>query len=126
MPIAQNRKASHDYFLPWLLPLALAGGWIAYSAFVIDHRRRLLPALDAERSSLSSDTVGALHVYVDQSVHGRPLLLILTVSPPEIWMPSPISPLGYSGKRQPTNGELGMKPLNLTSAHMRMGFAASC
>ncbi len=62
------------------LPLALAGGWIAYSAFVIDHRRLLLPALDAERSSLSSDTVGALHVYVDQSVHGRPLLLIHSVN----------------------------------------------
>ncbi len=62
------------------LPLALAGGWMAYSAFAIDHRWPLLPAVDAERSSLSSDTVGALNVYVDRSVHGRPLLLIHSVN----------------------------------------------
>jgi len=62
------------------LPLALAGGWLAYSAFAIDHRWPLFPALDAELSSLSSESAGALNVYVDRSVHGRPLLLIHSVN----------------------------------------------
>ncbi len=62
------------------LPLVIACKWIVYSTFAIDHQQLLLPALDAERSSLSSDTVGALNVYVDRSVHGRPLLLIHSVN----------------------------------------------
>ncbi len=62
------------------LPLAVAGGWIAYSTFVIDHHLRLPPALEADRQTLTSDTAGALNVYVDRSVHGRPLLLIHSVN----------------------------------------------
>ena len=62
------------------LPLAIACKWIVYSTFGIDHRRPLPPAVDAELSSLSSAAAGALNVYVDQSVHGRPLLLIHSVN----------------------------------------------
>ena len=61
-------------------PLVIAGGWIAYSTFVIDHHLLLLPALEADREALASDTAGALNVYVDRSVHGRPLLLIHSVN----------------------------------------------
>lgn len=62
------------------LPLALAGGWIAYSEFAIDHQQPLPPAVEAERRLLSSATVGALNVYVDRSAPGRPLLLIHSVN----------------------------------------------
>jgi pimeloyl-ACP methyl ester carboxylesterase len=62
------------------LPLALAGGWIGYSTFVIDHHLLLPPAIEADTQTLSSDTVGALNVYVDRSAHGRPLLLIHSVN----------------------------------------------
>jgi len=82
-PLASNKLAAALVAATGIalgLPLALAGGWLAYSAFAIDHRRLLPPALDAELSALSSGTVGALNVYVDQSVHGRPLLLIHSVN----------------------------------------------
>jgi pimeloyl-ACP methyl ester carboxylesterase len=62
------------------LPLALAGGWIGYSTFVIDHHLLLPPAIEADTQTLSSDSVGALNVYVDRSAHGRPLLLIHSVN----------------------------------------------
>ena len=62
------------------LPLALAGGWITYSTFVIDHHLPLPPALEAERQSPRSDTAGSLNVYVDRSASGRPLLLIHSVN----------------------------------------------
>ena len=82
-PLASNRLAAALVAATGIalgLPLALAGGWLAYSAFAIDHRRLLPPALDADLSSLSSGAAGALNVYVDQSVHGRPLLLIHSVN----------------------------------------------
>ena len=62
------------------VPVALAGGWIAYSTFAIDHHRLLPPAIEADMQTLSSSTAGALNVYVDRSVHGRPLLLIHSVN----------------------------------------------
>jgi len=62
------------------LPLALAGSWIAYSQFGIDHHVPLEPALNAEGRSVVSNTGGTLNVYVDQSATGRPLLLIHSVN----------------------------------------------
>ena len=67
-------------------PLAIAGGWIAYSKFGIDHQVPLEPALDAESRSVVSDNGGALNVYADRADGGRlldggrPLLLIHSVN----------------------------------------------
>jgi pimeloyl-ACP methyl ester carboxylesterase len=62
------------------LPLAVAGGWIGYSTFVIDHHLLLPPAMESDTQTLSSSSVGALNVYVDRSATGRPLLLIHSVN----------------------------------------------
>ena len=62
------------------LPLAVAGGWIGYSTFVIDHHLLLPPAMESDTQTLSSHSVGALNVYVDRSAAGRPLLLIHSVN----------------------------------------------
>jgi pimeloyl-ACP methyl ester carboxylesterase len=62
------------------LPLAVAGGWIGYSTFVIDHHLLLPPAIEADTQTLSSSNVGALNVYGDRSAAGRPLLLVHSVN----------------------------------------------
>ena len=36
------------------LPLAVAGGWIGYSTFVIDHHLLLPPAMESDTQTLSS------------------------------------------------------------------------
>jgi pimeloyl-ACP methyl ester carboxylesterase len=61
-------------------PVALAGGWLVYSTFVLDHHLPLPPAIEAEQYTLTSDIAGALNVYVDRSGAGRPLLLIHSVN----------------------------------------------
>ena len=62
------------------VPLAVAGGWIGYSTFVIDHHVPLPPAMESDTHTLSSATAGALHVYVDRSAAGQPLLLVHSVN----------------------------------------------
>ena len=47
-------------------PLALAGGWLAYSTLVIDHHLPLPPAIEADQQTLASTLAGALNVYVDR------------------------------------------------------------
>lgn len=61
-------------------PLALAGGWLGYSAFVIDHHLPLPPAIEAEQQTLTTEVTGTLNVYADRSGAGRPLLLIHSVN----------------------------------------------
>ena len=80
-----SRRASNDWL--WAAgavlgaPLAIAGGWIAYSTFGIDHHVPLEPALEeAEGRSVFSENGGALNVYTDRSIDGRPLLLIHSVN----------------------------------------------
>lgn len=62
------------------VPLALAGGWLGYSTFVVDHHLPLPPAIAADQHTLASNGAGALNVYVDRSGQGRPLLLIHSVN----------------------------------------------
>ena len=62
------------------VPLALAGSWIGYSTFVIDHHLLLPPAMESDTQTLSSSSVGELNVYVDRSAAGRPLLLVHSVN----------------------------------------------
>lgn len=57
-----------------------AGGWVAYSAFAVDHRRQLGPALDGERRRLHSVVGGIIAWYADDSAAGRPLGLIHSVN----------------------------------------------
>jgi pimeloyl-ACP methyl ester carboxylesterase len=62
-------------------PLAIAGGWIAYSQFAIDHHVPLEPAIDAERRTFFSSTAGMLNYYAGTfGGAGRPLLLIHSVN----------------------------------------------
>jgi pimeloyl-ACP methyl ester carboxylesterase len=58
---------------------SLAAG-IAYSALAIDHALPLPPAIAADRRSLHRATASALSYYVDDTVSGRPLLLIHSVN----------------------------------------------
>jgi pimeloyl-ACP methyl ester carboxylesterase len=58
---------------------SLAAG-IAYSALAIDHALPLPPAIAADRRSLHSAAAGALSYYADDTVSGRPLLLIHSVN----------------------------------------------
>jgi pimeloyl-ACP methyl ester carboxylesterase len=53
---------------------------IAYSALAIDHALPLPPAISAERRSLRAGRSGALSYYADDTVSGRPLLLIHSVN----------------------------------------------
>ena len=81
-------SASHSSSSGWLFaagvvlgaPLAIAGSWIAYSQFAIDHHAPLEPAVDAERRTFFSGTAGMLSYYADKSGTGRPLLLIHSVN----------------------------------------------
>jgi pimeloyl-ACP methyl ester carboxylesterase len=58
---------------------SLAAG-IAYSALAIDHAVPLPPAIAADRRTLRTTVAGALSYYADETVSGRPLLLIHSVN----------------------------------------------
>jgi pimeloyl-ACP methyl ester carboxylesterase len=58
---------------------SLAAG-IAYSALAVDHELPLPPAIAAERRSLRTAAAGALSYYADDTVSGRPLLLIHSIN----------------------------------------------
>jgi pimeloyl-ACP methyl ester carboxylesterase len=62
------------------LPLAVAGGWIGYSALGIDHRQPLPDAILAEKVTFLSKAGGWLNAYADRSGAGRPLVLIHSVN----------------------------------------------
>ncbi len=62
------------------LPLAVAGGWIGYSALGINHRVPLPDAILADKLTFLSRAGGWLNAYVDRSAAGRPLVLIHSVN----------------------------------------------
>lgn len=62
------------------LPIAVAGGWIGYSALVVDHRHPLPDAMLAEKLTFLTKAAGWLNAYVDRSAAGRPLVLIHSVN----------------------------------------------
>ncbi len=61
------------------VPLAAAAGWIAYSAFAIDHDRDLPPALPGDVLPLQTPA-GRAALYADGPRDGAPLLLIHSVN----------------------------------------------
>lgn len=65
-----------------LLALAASavGGWIGYSALIIDHHKPLPPAIDAERKQFVSGKAGLLSYYADTSATGRPLVLLHSIN----------------------------------------------
>jgi len=62
------------------LPIAVAGGWIGYSALAVDHRQPLPDAILADKLTFLSKAGGWLNAYVDRSAAGRPLVLIHSVN----------------------------------------------
>ncbi len=58
------------------------GGWIAYSAFVVDHDVPIGPAIDGQRKTYMSPRAGMLSYYVDEQAAGagRPLLLVHSIN----------------------------------------------
>ncbi|MGE5138605.1 MAG: alpha/beta fold hydrolase [Rudaea sp.] len=62
------------------MPLALAGGWIAYSNLGIDHAVPLQKAIDADQETFAGRTGGGLAYYADTRAGGRPLVLIHSVN----------------------------------------------
>jgi len=62
-----------------LLPLAVAGGWIAWSHLGIGHRRPMPPALPGRRDLLRT-RAGAVSLYASDAVAGVPMLLIHSVN----------------------------------------------
>lgn len=62
------------------LGAAAAGGWILYSATMIDHNVPLPLAISSERHLFTSSGAGLLNYYVDDSADGRPLALIHSIN----------------------------------------------
>ncbi|HSN75687.1 MAG TPA: alpha/beta fold hydrolase [Anaerolineae bacterium] len=62
------------------LPIAVAAGWIGYSALGIDRRQPLPDAILADKLTFLSKAGGWLNAYVDRSAAGRPLVLIHSVN----------------------------------------------
>jgi pimeloyl-ACP methyl ester carboxylesterase len=57
-----------------------AGGWIGYSATMIDHNLPLPLALNAERHLFTGRIAGLLNYYVDDAADGRPLVLVHSIN----------------------------------------------
>lgn len=63
-----------------LAGLATAGGWILYSATLIDHNLPLPMAINSERHLFTSGLAGLLNYYVDDGGQGRPLVLLHSIN----------------------------------------------
>ncbi len=62
-------------------PFALAGGWIAYSTFAINHAVPLPKAINADQKFFVGSTGGGLAYYADTRAPGeRPLVLIHSIN----------------------------------------------
>ncbi len=55
-------------------------GWMAWSAFVIDHEVPLPPALNAERREMRDPFAGGLSWYQDRRGSGRPVVLVHSIN----------------------------------------------
>ena len=64
----------------FVLPAVVAGSWIAYSNFAIDHQLPLPKAIDADQTSFFSKTAGQLSYYADRSAGGRPVVFIHSIN----------------------------------------------
>ena len=62
------------------VPLALAGGWIAFSKLVIDHSVPLPKAIDSEWQTFLGERSGMLTFYVDSHAAGRPLVVLHSIN----------------------------------------------
>ncbi len=60
--------------------LTAVGGWIVYSKKYINHNMPLSDPLDAARKNFQSKRAGRLSYYVDDSVDGRPLVLLHSIN----------------------------------------------
>lgn len=60
--------------------VAAAGGWIGYSATMIDHNLPLPLALNAQRHLFTGRIAGLLNYYVDDTAEGRPLVLVHSIN----------------------------------------------
>ncbi len=80
MPKKQKRSGGGALRTLLTAPIALAGGWIAYSNLAIPHNLPLPRALDAERRTLTLPDAGLLSYYVANQASGRPLLLIHSIN----------------------------------------------
>jgi pimeloyl-ACP methyl ester carboxylesterase len=77
----EEKKAGAAPIVPLAIgALAAAGGWIGYSATMIDHNLPLPLALNAERHLLTGRISGLLNYYVDDSGAGRPLVLVHSIN----------------------------------------------
>ncbi len=78
----QNPKKSGNKLFKGLavLPLAIAGSWIVYSKFFLDHEAPLTDAIPAKRVVFPAKTGVNLNYYVDESGNGRPIVLIHSVN----------------------------------------------
>lgn len=65
--------------LVWTIVMMKAG-WIAYSAFGINHRMPIGPAIDARREIFNGRSTRYLTYYVDRSAAGRPLVLLHSIN----------------------------------------------
>jgi pimeloyl-ACP methyl ester carboxylesterase len=60
--------------------LAAVAGWTAYSALFINHRRELPSAIDARRYTTATPLAGRMSFYADESVSGKPLVLVHSIN----------------------------------------------
>lgn len=60
--------------------LMTAAGWIVYSNVAVKHDLDLPNAIDAERKVIYTPTVPKLSYYVDETVAGRPLVLLHSIN----------------------------------------------
>lgn len=60
--------------------VAAIGGWLAYSAFGVDHHLPLPPAIDAPQERMTGVNSSFLSFYSDRSGSGRPLVLIHSIN----------------------------------------------
>jgi len=58
----------------------MAGGWLLYSRFKINHNHSLPDAIKAQRKIFQSRTAGDLSYYVENTASGRPLVLVHSIN----------------------------------------------
>ncbi len=75
-----TRQAVQPLQLLGLAGLISAGGWIVYSATMVDHNMPLPLAIDSDRRMFSSISAGLLNYYVDDRGDGCPLVLIHSIN----------------------------------------------
>lgn len=60
--------------------VTVVGGWVAYSAFGIDHHLPLPPAINAEQERFVGKVSRFLSTYVDRQRSGRPLVFVHAIN----------------------------------------------